>query len=762
MKAFREINTGDTKVPVYGAAAARGSITVPLGGDFEPPAFDETTSPGAWKWDADDFRGNLKTPFVSPAPIKEYQTEVGDKDIPSGETNDYLGSFRNTDQIILKLYNNGGSVIDTYNSVQTYRDIVLGSFTQNQNLSGGVPDGGDNQQTSDTPGAEKPTIDLPDVEIPAGPFKVILEDNRAGFELGIPIFGGESKKSGQKTTTGKTGLAGNASKYLDDMKDALEEGGGDNIFNNLKGLAEATNKGLKPKADIDMSFMLGFNATFMWAYDEADARWEFDEAAIFITFSGEIKISQRLPPVPIIYVYIIFKGDVEAGLNIDVDVKNDADGLQYNEVVCTGDFKIEIEVEAGVGVGVELCKFEIFLKVNIGVAFKIAATEEESGVDEFELGAAMGFRAVFLFLSYEMDCISFKLTYEKGRTDGNMDDKQWNFEWAVFGQNQPFGRMMAATRLNKPPGVRLTMNGRTYENQIIGSGGAQAKGGMMLMSVPTSDGNFDLGEYYQKTSPSAARLAENLSYSSDYKLFEADGKNYILYVIDGGATRSTVDANMLVLSEIGADGLLDPTGGTGTYTVVDRFNGGEDDPAGDLNFDVHVAGDMIKVAWTDYQTTTADLTDPDEEELEEAMAASAANTRLKFAEYDLNHKAAGFSDAYTVGADTSVYNFLPKVISSGGINVVLNVKAEPFTTEEAETAVNTFKANLINQLGATDENSSGSAEDEAKSMYPYFDLKVGNYKYMNTLYGSILPSFSEWIRAPVLLQRSLTDVRLEE
>jgi hypothetical protein len=51
----------------------------------------------------------------------------------------------------------------------------------------------------------------------------------------------------------------------------------------------------------------------MWAYDAAEARWEFDEARIFMTFNGEVKISQRLPPVPIIYVYIIFSADVEVG-----------------------------------------------------------------------------------------------------------------------------------------------------------------------------------------------------------------------------------------------------------------------------------------------------------------------------------------------------------------------------------------------------------------------------------------------------------------
>jgi hypothetical protein len=168
--------------------------------------------------------------------------------------------------------------------------------------------------------------------------------------------------------------------------------------------------------------------------------------------------------------------------------------------------------------------------------------------------------------------------------------------------------------------------------------------------------------------------------------------------------------------------------------VVDRFNSGADvDPTGDLNFDANVEGNKIKVAWTDYKTATPQSAIGSD--LDAVMAANAANTRLKYAEYDLGSPAAGFSDAYVVDDDTTVYNFLPKVKSAPGKNLTLVVKAKPYTESELDTAENLFKTNLIVQLGATDKNYDGSAEDEAKSMYPYFDLKVGNYRYMNTLYG---------------------------
>ncbi|MDD4286195.1 MAG: S-layer homology domain-containing protein [Eubacteriales bacterium] len=712
MKLVREIDTGDTAIPVYGEASARGSIIVPLGGDLAPPVFDETTTPGQWKWDQPLFTGNHKHPFADPAPITEYETVVGNKTISAtDQINAYLGCFRNTDQIKLMLYNDKGDNIDNYDSVTTKRDIVLGDFTQTQDLSGGIPPGGeDNTQVNDTPGAENPQIDLPDINIPAGPFEVILEGNRAGFELGIPLFGASKSKTEKGTKTEKSGLIGNPSSYLDDMKDAFAKGGDDNIFENLKKLSGQTAKGLKPSAEYDVSFELGFSASFMWAYDEADARWEFDEAQIFITFSGEVKISQRLPPVPIIYVYIIFKGDVEIGLNIDVDVITDPQGLMENRVECSGDISIAIEVEAGVGIGVELCKFEIYLKVNIGVGFKLA---DPSFVDEFEIGAALGFRAVFLCFSFEMDAISFKYSYEEGRTP-----EEWVFEWSVFGQNQPVGASMMAARVNESPKVRLRTSGRTYRDQILGDSGSR-EGDIMLLSIPTEDGNFDLGEYNQGAS--ADRLAENLSFSSDYKLFECGGKNYILYVIDGGPPRSSVDADMLVLSEITDSGLSDPAGGASGYAAVD-VSAGTPDHTGDLNFDVHVEGNVIHVAWTDYSSAT----DEPAGDLDTVMAESASNTQLKISRYEPGD--AAFEDSNVVEAGSTAFHFLPRVTRVGSADVVLNVKAEPYTGPELQASVDLFKDNLRQQLGA-------ATDEEARAIYPYFDLKTGNYKYMNTLYG---------------------------
>jgi len=729
LKAYREIETGDTKVPIYGVEAMKGSITVPLGGDMNPPVYDEATK--KWSWNP-NFEGNLKTPFTNPAPITEAEKETvaGPKTITgTDEINDYIGSFRNSDQVVLQLYNNYGEMVDRYDSVSTYREIVLGEFEQDQDLEFGVPDGGD---TQDTPGAEKPEMNLPKIEMPAGPFKVILDGNRAGFELGIPLIGGGNQKKDDKNT----GLLGkNASKYLDDMKDAVGKGAkGKNIFDQLKNAAKGlddTGKALKPKADVDASFMFGFSASFMWEYDEIEAQWEFDEAKIFVTFNGEVKVSQRLPPLPIVYVYIIFSADVEVGLNIEVDYGYDAEGLRTSQVTCTGDINLEIEVEAGIGIGVELCKFEIFLKVNIGLLIKIAETAEASGVDEFSIGAALGFRAVFLCFSFEMEAISFELTYEKGR-----DPEEWEFEWQVFGEKMEksgkMGAMSAADMGGKiQPRTGLRISGRTYDDQTIGS--SQNRFG--IMSIPAEHGDFELGEYNEGAY--SKELANNLRYSSDYKLFSVNGKNYMLYMIDGGEGRTTVDADMLVLSEIDASGnLKDPVSGGGKkYTVVDKVYAGTPDETkdckGDSAFDVHVDGTRIIAAWIDNRTVTPDSELGDSEGV---LKNSAANTQLKYSVYDMVYEDKGFGDAVIIGTPDGNFNFLPKTATVGEKDVVLGIKAEPYTETELDDLDSDFEESMIEQIGIRN-GQPGLTKAKAKQLYPYFDFKAGNFRNMNILYG---------------------------
>ncbi len=231
-------------------------------------------------------------------------------------------------------------------------------------------------------------------------------------------------------------------------------------------------------------------------------------------------------------------------------------------------------------------------------------------------------------------------------------------------------------------------------------------------------------------------LAENLKYSSDYSLFEVEGKNYVIYMIDGGADRSYVDSDTLVMSGIIDDGLVNPIGDDGEkdYTVVDRvYSPLEEDIKGDSAFDVYVDGTKVKVAWIDNRTVTLN----DEADADEAIKNCAANTQVKYAVFDAVYKAEGFNEATVIGTpDKDYLNFLPKVGTIDGKSVVLSVKSEPFTEEELEDKVDIFKLSLINQINNTTDNKiAAGAEVEAKKKYPYFDFKVGQYRYMNILYG---------------------------
>ena len=86
------------------------------------------------------------------------------------------------------------------------------------------------------------------------------------------------------------------------------------------------------------------------------------------------------------------------------------------------------------------------------------------------------------------------------------------------------------------PRTGLRISGRTYDDQTIGS--SQNRFG--IMSIPAEHGDFELGEYNEGAY--SKELANNLRYSSDYKLFSVKGKNYMIYMIEGGEGRTTVDA----------------------------------------------------------------------------------------------------------------------------------------------------------------------------------------------------------------------------
>ena len=113
---------------------------------------------------------------------------------------------------------------------------------------------------------------------------------------------------------------------------------------------------------------------------------------------------------------------------------------------------------------------------------------------------------------------------------------------------------------------------------------------------------------------------------------------------------------------------------------------------------------------------------------------SAANTQLKYSVYDTVYANQGFEEAVIIGTPDDSFNFLPKTATVGGKDVVLSIKAEPYTEGELNDLDEDFKYALIEQI-AEKNGEPGIDEGRAKQLYPYFDFKAGNFRNMNILYG---------------------------
>ena len=98
MKTYREIETGDTKVPIYGVEAMNGSITVPLGGDKTPPIYDETEKNGVDP-DFEKSENSLQTPLKL---RKRKRNSCRPQNFSTDEINDYIGSFRSSTRVVLQ------------------------------------------------------------------------------------------------------------------------------------------------------------------------------------------------------------------------------------------------------------------------------------------------------------------------------------------------------------------------------------------------------------------------------------------------------------------------------------------------------------------------------------------------------------------------------------------------------------------------------------------------------------------------------------
>ena len=276
-------------------------------------------------------------------------------------------------------------------------------------------------------------------------------------------------------------------------------------------------------------------------------------------------------------------------------------------------FSPEIFLEASAGVGIELLKAEVYLKVSVGATMSLGSyNSDEYGegdynkatLDEFTFTAALGIRVTALFFSYEFEAVQFCISYDRETVFDEKQGKQtgWNFFWYFGGKPKEARRRGVQTSSTADPlQVKIKMPG-TYTNEEI-LHIAEQNSFMMPFSIMPTDEKvpFELSSY--GTSGDAYTLGEDLIPGASYKLVTANGKNYIVYTITN-KDREGIHTSQIVMSEVVGTGtnigLAHPAGGDGiAYAVID------DDVYGDLDFDVWVDGETVRVAWVSYNSSAA-------------------------------------------------------------------------------------------------------------------------------------------------------------
>ena len=257
------------------------------------------------------------------------------------------------------------------------------------------------------------------------------------------------------------------------------------------------------------------------------------------------------------------------------------------------------------GVGIEIMKIEVYIKINVGCSMTLGSfTDENIGdgelndyegfsFDEFGFGLGLGFQVVLLMFSYEMDLISYSITYEKDR------DPDWKHSWSALGglYGDDIGelRTLSATDADgNTYGVHIRLPGSSADTQEFYSADTSPEGITPFAFDPTDDEvPFQLSGY--GSSGDAFKLADGLLSGYDYQVVTVGEDNYLLYTVSREDAAHPVDNSMLVLSRIqltsilGSEeyGLVNPVDvdSNTPYIVVD------DDKTGDLEFTGWADGD---------------------------------------------------------------------------------------------------------------------------------------------------------------------------
>ncbi len=409
----------------------------------------------------------------------------------------------------------------------------------------------------------------------------------------------------------------------------------------------------------------------------------------------------------------------------------------------------QINIEAGVGAGVEGLKVEAFVKVLVSANFVFGRPHSDGTRGTLEVasanfGISIAIRAVMLMMSFEMDAIGVKASY-------NGDTDTWTTAYTVMGHDHKID-LVTGEESGGSSGSVLELPRDLSDSFTVYSSQPESLSSLDAYKPDDVNVPFELSGY--NSSEEAIRLADGLDMGYDYRVVTANGINYVIYTIPRKNGKG-MDKTMLAVSRLvttfdaylekgaekaGAEGnglgLVNPldweekTDSKGVkhnvvkapgersetpYILVDlKEKDGKlaDDGTGDLGFDVKVSENKIYVSWVSYNEPVPEP-DPD---TEKAFRDAAKNTVVKFASYDVTRKE-GF-DAAAVISDPSDKSsvYAPSIISN---ELVAFVKAHHVSDPEREELVGKYVKKLNDEGYFKDTGNEAGRSIYAHRMTAY-------------------------------------------
>lgn len=271
-----------------------------------------------------------------------------------------------------------------------------------------------------------------------------------------------------------------------------------------------------------------------------------------------------------------------------------------------------LALEIGAGLGVELLKLELYAKASLDATFLLGVYNENydpydedrsndnkyepAEVDSFNFSIGLGLRVVLLFFTFEMDAISYNISYD-GET------------WSKY--TSAMNSSIQSLSEDGYEGVTIRLPQGTEQKLYTPQDNAQPELSTQAYDPTDPNAPFQLSGY--GSSVDAASLGTDLLSGADYKVVSAGDRDFIVYTISR-SNATGVDVPQLVMSELtrvntGTSeapaykyGLANPYDNSSSqlYIVLD------DDATGDLEFDVWVeeasGSYTIHAAWVSYDS----------------------------------------------------------------------------------------------------------------------------------------------------------------